>query len=73
MFVTLELSAEVTSQAIVNDLSKGGFSISSANVLHPGQTFRMRLPRETVACKLKWADGFTAGGVFVEPTRVPAW
>ncbi|MGZ2411822.1 PilZ domain-containing protein [Sphingomonas sp. F9_3S_D5_B_2] len=73
MPVTLELSADRTAKAIIDDLSKDGFRLRSRAALQPGQKLKMHTPRETLACELRWVNGFTAGGVFAENSDPPRW
>lgn len=73
MTVMLELGPHCTVKAIIDDLSKDGFRLRSRAILHPGQLLKMQLHRETVACQLRWTDGFEAGGVFCEHAEVREW
>ena len=73
MPVVLETAFGTTVDALIADLSGTGFRLTANAVLHPGQLVTMRLPRETVVCKLCWVDGPEAGGVFQERAKVPTW
>jgi hypothetical protein len=73
MPVTLTLDSGHRVKAIVDDLSKSGFRLRSRALLHLGQTFDMHLPRDTVACELRWSEGVAAGGIFIGNLNAPAW
>lgn len=73
MSITLELSKDCAVKAIIEDLSSDGFRLRSRALLHPGQRVRMRLPRDTLDCKLLWVDGIVAGGVFEKSPELPIW
>lgn len=69
MPVRLTTRPGFTAQAFFEDLSKDGFRLRSPIVLHVGQLISLEMPRETVACEVRWVDGFEAGGVFfTKPT-----
>ena len=73
MRVNLELGPDTIIKAVIGDLSKDGFRLRSGAVLHVGQKVTMHLPRETVACELRWVNGMQAGGVFADAPAAPAW
>jgi PilZ domain-containing protein len=73
MPVMLEIGPNCTVKGIIDDISKEGFRLRSRALLHPRQVLKMRLPRETVACELRWTDGLEAGGVFKEESKAPKW
>jgi hypothetical protein len=73
MTVCLDLQTGERVKAIVEDLSKSGFRLRSSALLHPAQKLRMKLPKETLACEVRWVDGLEAGGVFTESLEVPSW
>lgn len=73
MSVVLESDSGWTTDALVADLSKNGFRLTSSAVLHVGQVLTMRLPREHVLCKICWVDGLEAGGIFHGRAKLPSW
>lgn len=73
MGIVLELAPGSEVKAIVDNLSKTGFGLRSRAILHVGQGVEMHLPRETVACELRWVDGPKAGGVFLQRAQVASW
>ena len=73
MPVVLESDSGLPIEALVADLSKSGFRLTSDAVLHVGQVLTMRLPRENVPCRICWVDGFEAGGIFHGRANLPAW
>lgn len=73
MRVSLKIDSGHTALAIVDDLSKDGFRMRSRALFHPGQRFRMHMPRDTADCEIRWADGLEAGGVFLQRAPAPKW
>jgi hypothetical protein len=73
MPVVLESESGSIIDALVADLSKCGFRLTSSAILHVGQVLTMRLPRENVLCKICWVDGSDAGGIFHGRAKLPAW
>jgi PilZ domain-containing protein len=73
MPVVLEADSGLTIEALVADLSKSGFRLTSNAVLHVGQVLTMRLPRENVLCEICWVDGLESGGIFRGRANLPAW
>ena len=73
MPVVLETQSGSTIDALVADLSKSGFRLTSSAMLHVGQVLTMRLPREDVLCRICWVDGLQAGGIFHGRSKLPTW
>lgn len=71
--VMLEVRPDCRMKAIVEDLSKDGFRLRSRALLHVGQVVSLHMPRGTVVCELRWVDGFTAGGVFLDKSTLAVW
>lgn len=71
--VVMEIRPDFKVKAFLEDLSKDGFRIRSRAVLHVGQVVSLHMPRETVACELRWVDGFAAGGVFLTQSTLAVW
>ena len=69
----MEVRPDFTVKAILEDLSKDGFRLRSRVILHAGQIVTLHMPRETVACELRWVDGFEAGGVFLDRSTLAVW
>ena len=60
-------------KAVIDDLSKDGFRLRSRAMLHARQVVTLEMPRETVACEVRWVNGFEAGGIFVNESKLPDW
>lgn len=60
-------------KAVIEDLSKDGVRLRSRVVLHEGQVVRLKMPRETIACEIRWVNGFEAGGVLTDKSTLPDW
>jgi hypothetical protein len=71
--VGLEFGPGSIVKAVIGNLSKDGFHLRTGAALHPGQSLTMHLPRETVACEIRWVDGRHAGGLFAEASAAPSW
>ena len=71
--VMLEVRPDCRVKAIIEDLSKDGFRLRSRALLHVGQVVTLHMPRETLECELRWADGFNAGGVFLNKSTLAVW
>ena len=57
-----------TVRVIVTDISEGGFRIESEELLEVGEKVRLSDHRHgDVAAEIRWAKGFSAGGVFLTP------
>lgn len=56
---------------IVTDISKSGFRIKSEEPLMIGECVRVRVDRYgNYAAQIRWANGFDAGGVFLDPIEI---
>ena len=52
----------------VRDISTHGARISSIHLLHPGDTFYLKLPSlEAIEARVAWADEFELGCAFARP------
>jgi hypothetical protein len=60
-------------KAVIEDLSKDGVRLKSRVVLHVGQVVSLEMPRETIACEIRWVSGFEAGGVLLDDNALPDW
>lgn len=60
-------------KAIIENLSKDGVRLKSRVVLHEGQVVSLEMPRETIACEIRWVSGFDAGGVLLDDYALPEW
>ena len=60
-------------KAVIDNLSKDGVRLKSRVVFHQGQVVSLELPRETIACEIRWVDGFDAGGVLLDDYALPDW
>ena len=73
MPMILELNPGFQVKALLNDVSEGGFRLTSRALLHAGQSVMMRMPRETLACQLCWVNGRQAAGVFLQSPKPDRW
>lgn len=60
-------------KALIENLSKDGVRLKSRVMLHAGQVVELEMPRETIACQVRWVDGFEAGGILVGESSLPDW
>lgn len=60
-------------KAVIEDLSKDGVRLRSRAVLHAGQVVKLEMPREMIACEIRWVNGFEAGGVLAGKSTLPDW
>lgn len=60
-------------KALIEDLSKDGVRLNSRVMLHEGQVVWLKMPRETIACEIRWVNGFEAGGVLVGESVLTDW
>jgi hypothetical protein len=61
-------SAGVTYPAVLTDVSSGGFRVECNQLLRIGEYVVLQSGRNRmVRGQIRWADGHTAGGVFLDP------
>lgn len=71
--VVMTVRPDFKVRAIIHDLSKDGVRLKSRVVLNEGQVVSLEMPRETVACEIRWVSGFEAGRVLLDHYALPDW
>lgn len=69
----LELARACLVEANVVDLFAAGFGIRFRSVLYVGENMKVLMPKGSLLFGLRWVDGLSAGGTFLEPAEIRSW
>lgn len=71
--VLMTVRPDLKVKAVIEDLSKDGVRLRSRVILHEGQVVSLEMPREIIACEIRWVLGFNAGGILLTEQPVAEW